>query len=241
MYLSDCGYAPYGERDATHVLARSRAITNFLLEQHQIKALVIACNTATALAIQQLRKDRPNLPIVGVEPALKPAGLRSATKHIGVLATRATLQSAKFQMLLGSTQACATFICQACDGLADAIEQDNAIKIRALCAEYMCAFGHFGSDPAAVDTVVLGCTHYPFVADLLQALAGPQVTLIESGKPVAMQTRRVLAGRLQLGSAQPGSIRWVTSGNADTLSIAALRWLGLVIAKVTLMRPAGPR
>ena len=101
IYIADSGHAPYGERDDAHVVARSLAISKYLVKQN-IKALVVACNTATAAAIDQLRATYPTLPIVGVEPALKPAVQLSQTKHIGVMATRSTLASARFAALLAA-------------------------------------------------------------------------------------------------------------------------------------------
>ena len=121
IYIADSGHAPYGERDVAHVLARSRAIVQYLLSQN-VKALVIACNTATAAAIQLLRAEHPGLVLIGVEPALKPAVALSKTGRIGVMATRSLLSSAKFQALLASQAGHATFVLQPCDGLADAIE-----------------------------------------------------------------------------------------------------------------------
>ena len=134
VYVADSGYAPYGERDDRHVIARSRVITDYLRTQHGIKALVMACNTATAAAIHLLRQEQPDLPIIGVEPALKPAVNQSKTRRIGVMATRGTLGSAKFRALVESLAGQADFVCQPCDGLADAIEREDTPKIKALCA-----------------------------------------------------------------------------------------------------------
>jgi glutamate racemase len=128
VYFADNGHAPYGERDAAQVLARARTITTELLERHDIKALVIACNTATAVAIHLLRAEHPGLPIIGVEPALKPAAALTRTRRVGVMATRGTLESAKFAALLDSLCGLATFILQPCDGLADAIERQDTQK-----------------------------------------------------------------------------------------------------------------
>ena len=115
VYVADSGHAPYGERDAAHVIGHSQAITRHLLAQHHIKALVVACNTATAAAIHLLRQQYPYLPIVGVEPALKPAAQLSQTRRVGVMATRGTLESAKFRVLLDALQGQADFILQPCE------------------------------------------------------------------------------------------------------------------------------
>ncbi len=232
VYVADSGHAPYGERDDAHVIARSHAIARHLVNQHAIKALVVACNTATAAAIQRLRLDFPDLPIVGIEPALKPAASSSKTKQIGVLATRGTLNSEKFRTLLASLQDQAHFVLQPCDGLADAIERDDAIKIEALCSYFTRAMGQFGSKPGAMDTLVLGCTHYPFANDVLRASVGETVVFLEGGAPVARQTRRLLEARAWLAPegvqrASATSTVFGTTGNAAQLQSAIARWLQL--------------
>jgi glutamate racemase len=227
VYVADSGHAPYGERDDAHVIERTRVIARHLRAQHQVKLLVVACNTATAAAIQTLRSEHPDLPIVGVEPALKPALLSSQTRRIGVMATRGTLASEKFRALLASLSSQAEFICQPCDGLAAAIEQDNAIKIEALCTEYTRAIGQFGTETGQVDSLVLGCTHYPFAHDILQVLLGPQVQLIDAGAPVARQTRRVLQAANMLTDSGTPAITLCATGSTQALQVAAQRWLSL--------------
>jgi glutamate racemase len=233
IYVADSGHSPYGERDDAHVIDRSNAITRFLIEQHHIKALVVACNTATAAAIKLLRQDFPELPIVGIEPALKPAALSSKTKVIGVLATRGTLNSEKFRALLESLHGQATFVLQPCDGLADAIEHADATKTIAACAYSTGAMGRFGREDGAMDTLVLGCTHYPFATDTLRSLVGADVAFLEGGAPVARQTRRLLAERGWLGqAANAGSVAptiFGTTGDANNLRMAVQRWLGLSV------------
>ncbi len=227
VYVADSGFAPYGERGESFVIERSRRIADHLLNQEgvAIKALVMACNTATAAAIHVLRADYPELPIIGVEPALKPALAISRTGRIGVMATRGTLASAKFQNLLAATAGQATFICQACDGLADAIERQDATKIIALCAYYTGAIGQFGINLGEIDTLVLGCTHYPFASAHLRTLVGPDVHLVDNGEPVARQTHRMLT---ELANAQHmGQIQLLSTGNCAVLAQAAQRWLGL--------------
>jgi glutamate racemase len=227
IYVADSGYAPYGERDEAFVVARSRTIAHHLLhdEHRPIKALVIACNTATAAAIHVLRQEHPGLPIIGVEPALKPAVAISRTQRIGVMATRGTLASHKFKALLATLGEQAEFICQPCDGLADAIERSDATDIEALCAIYTEAIGHFGLHSGEVDTLVLGCTHYPFAKAQLQALLPPGVALVDNGEPVARQTRRVVTPLTSVG--HEGQLRLFSTGDPGLLTQAAHRWLGL--------------
>ena len=233
IYLADNSHAPYGERDTAHVLARSRAVTQYLVDQG-IKALVVACNTATAAAINLLRAEYPTLPIIGVEPAVKPAVSISKTGHIGVMATRSTLASARFHALLAAHAGVAQFVLQPCDGLADAIERGasimDATEIMASCARHTGAMGLFGTQPGRIDTLVLGCTHYPFASEHLQALVGTDVTLVENGEAVARQTQRLLIG--MVGSVKPtasgpGRITLMTNGDVHILKAAAGKWLAL--------------
>jgi glutamate racemase len=121
IYLADSGHGPYGERQTDHVVERARRITEHL-RGRGVQALVVACNTATAAAIEHLRSEHPDLPIIGVEPALKPALALSRSRRIGVLATRMTLASDKFARLLEPLREQAQFVLRACDGLALAIE-----------------------------------------------------------------------------------------------------------------------
>ena len=225
VYVADSGHAPYGERDDAHVISRSRAITTYLQTRHHIKALVIACNTATAAAIHLLRLEHPTLPIIGVEPALKPAVVQSQTRRIGVMATRGTLASAKFRTLVDSLAGQADFVCQPCNGLADAIESADATKIIALCAEYTRATGQFGTEAGQIDTLVLGCTHYPFASPVLRDLVGPQVCLIDNGEPVARQTRRMLPHLAP--ETHTGHCLLLTTGERPLLQTAARQWLAL--------------
>lgn len=237
VYIADSGHAPYGERDEAHVIARSKAISAHLV-RHNIKALVIACNTATAAAVHLLRVDYPDLPIIGVEPALKPAVSLSKTGRIGVMATRSTLASAKFQALLASQSGKAYFVLQACDGLADAIERSanstDATEVIANCARQISAIGRFGHKNGEIDTLVLGCTHYPFASAHLAALLPDGVQLVASGEAVARQTRRlvetVMTGLEPAAKTESrtGELNLFTTGQKLALENAVNCWLGLV-------------
>ena len=230
IYIADSGHSPYGERDEAHVLARSRAIVQYLVSQN-VKALVVACNTATAAAIHWLRAEHPGLALIGVEPALKPAALLSQTGRIGVMATRGTLSSAKFQALLDSQAGRASFVVQPCEGLADAIERStetgDTTKTIALCGQYIRTMGLFGTENGQIDTLVLGCTHYPFAGEHLRALLGPDVQLLANGEAIARQTRRMLQTTLPAPDRPPGQVSLFTTGQPQSLQVAAQRWLGL--------------
>lgn len=230
VYVADSGHAPYGERDDDYLIQRSRTIADWLLIHHHIKALVVACNTATAAAIHVLRESHPGLPIVGIEPALKPAVAHSKTGLIGVMATRSTLQSEKFKRLLATLANEATFVLQPCSGLVPAIEAFNTAAMDAACAEYAGAMGSFGSGVGEIDTVVLGCTHYPFAEAALRKTTGHHVTYLEGGVPVARQTRRLLQANDSLRaerSVMPEQVIFYTSGELSVLVSAAKRWLHL--------------
>ncbi len=240
VYIADSGNAPYGEKGDDFVIARSRALTRTLLDEYgnyKVKALVVACNTATAAAVKLLRAEYPNLPLVGVEPALKPAVQLSQTKRIGVMATRGTLESAKFAALKASLADQAEFILQPCDSLAAAIETQNIPKIIALLATYTPAIGQFGTKNGQIDTLVLGCTHYPFISDLLRVHTGPDVHYIDTGAPVARQTRRLLeaAGTLNT-SAELGDLQFFTTGDLPSFTPLTKLWLNLpdtaIISKI---------
>ena len=244
VYLADSSHAPYGERGEAFVQERTLAIAQYLQQQCRIKALVIACNTATAAAVDLLRAQLPELLLIGVEPAIKPAALSSQTRHIGVIGTRGTVHSRRFQKLVQEHGQYAQIHVQACDGLARAIElstqlentQANA-EIEALCTEYTSALGTFGLKTGEMDTLVLGCTHYVFAKDVLRALLGLDVQLMDTGPAVARQTRRLLE-RDQLLAAEPVQaiqpsqgctelVQLMTTGKLSALQAAAARWLAL--------------
>lgn len=227
VYFSDAAHAPYGERGDAFVVERTLGIARRLVEDHGIKALVVACNTATAAGIELLRAAYPDLPIVGVEPALKPAAAATRTGHVGVLATRGTLASRKFKALRDTLQSGQVrFSLMPCDGLAGAIERGDDAAVISLARKYVGELGRFGSQAGELDTLVLGCTHYPFIASELQGLAGPSVRLIETGQPVALQTRRLLSAKTRLAADErTGSLQLFSSGDATLLQSMAARWL----------------
>lgn len=198
LYLADTAYAPYGERSNEELIDRSIKITDFFLQQG-IKALVIACNTATAAAVAVLRARYPNLIIIGMEPGIKPAATRSASKIVGVLATRSTLQSEKFNRLSEqlSSETQTQFIPQACVGLVNQIEQGDlqSAEIIDLLRRYVPPLLDQG-----VDTLVLGCTHYPFVEQQIRQVIrehqGHQVKaihIIDTGEAVARRLSDLLS------------------------------------------------
>lgn len=187
VYLADARYAPYGEKPQSFVQARMVQCCQWLADQG-CKAVVVACNTATAHGIDALR-DRLALPVVGVEPGLKPAAAMSRSRVVGVLATANTLASDKFSRLLTSLSDSCEFICQAGSGLVARIEQGDidGPQVREALRRYLAPMLDAGAD-----TLVLGCTHYPFLAPTLRELVGDRMTLVDTGVPVARQLQRRL-------------------------------------------------
>ncbi len=224
LYVADSGHAPYGERDTAFVQERSLVIAEFLRSQGA-RLLVVACNTATAAAVQLLRSHHPDWPIVGVEPGIKPAAALTRNGHIGVLATEGTLRSERFRLLAQAHAAHVELHLQPCPGLAAAIEAGDLdapalLAIVRRCCEPLRAAG--------VDAVVLGCTHYPFIAHHIQAMLGPAVQLIDTADAVARRTADLTDGRpsLPAGSASAGAeVRLWTTGDRQLLADVTRRWL----------------
>lgn len=250
IYLADSAHAPYGEKGDAFVQTRSLVIARHLVHERGVKLLVVACNTATAAAVQALRDAFPDLAVVGVEPALRPAARESATHHVGVLATRGTVASARFAELLAQNSQHTRFSVQACDGLAHAIEQSTleplpgstfTEKTRALCARYVGALGHFGTEKNDIDTLVLGCTHYVFAQAAFREWVGPRVRIIETGAAVARQARHRLeeAGLLVKDTATAAptpALELQTTGSLASLQAAAERWLAQAAGSCTVVR-----
>jgi glutamate racemase len=222
LYVADSGHAPYGERSDEFILQRTQQVARYLLEQGAT-LLVLACNTATAVAADQLRACWPSTPLVAVEPGIKPAVAATRNGRIGVMATPATLRSARVQKLLTSHAADGTtLVLQPCPGLAGMIEQHDAEHpalielVAALCEPLK---------QAAVDTVVLGCTHYPFLAATIQSTLGAQVQLIDVGAAVARQVARLLGSRNLQEPNGEAVVRLETTGDVERLQYIARHWL----------------
>jgi glutamate racemase len=187
IYVADSRYAPYGARDDDFIAERTLAIGEWLIAQGA-KALVVACNTATAQSIAQARERLP-IPVIGVEPGIKPAALQSKTHVAGVLATQVTLRSARFLALHERYAADCRFLCQPGHGLVEAIERCDlgSPELRALLDGYLQPMLDAGAD-----TLVLGCTHYPFLDATIRELVGDRLALIDTSVAIARQLERVL-------------------------------------------------
>lgn len=188
-YFADTGRVPYGPRSREEIIAFSREITQFLLQQG-CKIIVVACNTATAAALDILRTEWPEVPFVGMEPAVKPAANATRSGKVGVLATLSTIQSERYAQLMQRFASNVEILENPCVGLVPLIEQGklSALETRALLKQI--------TDPMLeqeVDTLVLGCTHYPFILPVLEELVGQTCQIIDPAPAVARQVARKLA------------------------------------------------
>mgnify|MGYP002132658494 CR=1 FL=1 len=236
-YVADSGHAPYGERDDDFIAERSHRICAFLLAR-QVDVIVVACNTATAAAIHLIRQTYPHVPVVGVEPGVKPAVAHSHNKRVGVLATPSTLSSDKYKRLIESYAQGALIVPQPCPGLAREIETGelDTPALRALVERFSAPL-----KLAEVDTVVLGCTHYPFVRPLFAQALGPDVVIMDTADAVAAHTARLCSTSKSQKSAKPEKVKasrsinnkspsevhLFSSGNPSHLAEVANKWLGL--------------
>jgi glutamate racemase len=215
IYVADSAHAPYGDKPAAFITQRSAIITQFLIAQGA-KALVVACNTATGIAVDELRRNHA-FPIVAIEPAIKPAMSMTRSGVVGVLATSRTIASNRFGKLvdrLRGEMPGVTVVAQACPGLVEQIEQGqtagDAQALVSRCLSPLLAAG--------ADTIVLGCTHYPLIAETIQSVAGAHVTLVDPAEAVARELRRRLDERgLLVSTERIGTLRFCTSGSAAQL------------------------
>ena len=234
LYVADSGFAPYGERDEGYVIERSRVLTAHLLREGA-QLIVVACNTATAAAVRALREEHADVQFVGVEPGIKPAIALSRSGRIGVMATRGTLASDKFRRLVSSHAQGAQLHLQACAGLAHAIEAGdaNSAEVLALVDRYTAPLRE-----ADVDTVVLGCTHYPFVAQHIQKALGAEVRLVDTADAVARRAQQLATSLQAATDAVPRqTARLWTTGDLSTLQSVAGRWLDFE-AETQVLLPA---
>ena len=210
LYVADSAHSPYGDRDAAFINARVGAIADFLMARGA-KAIVVACNTATGVAVDGLRQ-RLHVPVVAIEPAVKPAAQVTRTGKIGVLATSRTLDSDRFARLVTTHAAGLDVLEQPCPGLVEQIEAGDFTgpATRALVERYVGPLRDAG-----VDALVLGCTHFPFVVALIREVAGPGVTIIDPSAAVARElARRLEAAGLTSANHADGRETFLTTGDA---------------------------
>ncbi|MGY2258480.1 glutamate racemase [Pseudomonas sp. SDO55104_S430] len=221
LYVADCGNIPYGEKSPEFIQQRCSVIADFFQGQGA-KALVLACNTATVAGVADLRHDYPEWPIVGMEPAVKPAAAATRSGVVGVLATTGTLQSAKFAALLDRFASDVRVITQPCPGLVELIESGDlhSAALRQLLESYVRPLLAAGAD-----TIILGCTHYPFLKPLLKQMIPDDISLIDTGAAVARQLQRLLAERelLAEGPARQAQF-WSSADPAHFTKILPILW-----------------
>ncbi len=212
VYVGDVAHAPYGGRNAREIIDRSQQIVQWL-EAQGATMIVVACNTATVVAIEALRARRPHLAFVGVEPGVKPAAARSRTRRIAVMATAPTARSQRLRHLIERYAEDAHVHVQPCPGLADAIEggvtQGQALL--AVLKPYCDAIRE-----ANVDVVVLGCTHYPFVEASIRELLGSELTIIDTAAAVAERSASLWQQSLPALNGEP-AVRVLSTGATDTM------------------------
>jgi len=227
-YIADTACTPWGERPADWVVARSLQLSAWLID-HGADLVLVACNTATTQAIAALRARWPQRAFVGVEPGVKPAVAASRNGRVAVMATPGTLRSRRLRQLVDAHGADATVLDLPCPGLADAIERaDPDDPALAALLDGIAA----SLRAAAVDTVALGCTHYPLVADALQRRLGGGVRLVDTGEAVARRVADLLGARAAAAAdpTSPGPLQLLATGDTAGLQRAADRWLAPALA-----------
>lgn len=221
LYVADAAYVPYGSLRADSIRDRAQVVSAFLLDQGA-KAVVVACNTATAVAVNALRA-RWDVPIIGMEPAIKPATALTRSGTVGVLATEGTLASARFAALLEQYAGEVRVVTQPCPGLVAAVESGDlhGEHARTLLSGYLQPLREAGAD-----VLILGCTHYPFLTPTIRQLVGPDMAIVDTGAAVAREVRRRLQCEGLLGpSGRHGRNRfWSTGDVASGGRVLAALW-----------------
>lgn len=209
IYVADSGHVPYGEKSPEYITKRSHALTEFLIDKGA-QAIVIACNTATAAAAASLRAQF-KLPIIGMEPAVKPAVAATKSAVVGVLATIGTLESARFAALLEKYAGKVQIVTQGCPGLVEQVEKGalHSAETRELVQRYTAPLLQQGAD-----TLILGCTHYPFLAPLIREVVGEKIALVDTGAAVARELQRRVQTELSGNISSEGTAQFYTSGEA---------------------------
>ena len=235
IYFGDQGHIPYGSRPMQQIRTFCEAITKFLLER-DAKILVVACNTASAAALKYLREKFPAVPFVGMEPAVKPAAEHTHTGKVGVLATPATFQGALYTSVVERFANGVELFQSTCPGLVQQIEMGN---LEGEGTRRILKNALLPMIEERIDTVVLGCTHYPFVIPMIQQIVGAGVRVIDPAPAVAKQIERLLEARdTRNRSGSKGEIKFYTSGDpgvlksrlpillGETAKVERVEWLG---------------
>ena len=222
IYFGDQGHVPYGPRPLEEVRAFSEEATRFLLSKGA-KLITVACNAASAAALHHLRKTFPDVPFVGMEPAVKPAAEHTHSGAVGVLATPATFQGALYASVVERFAKDVTVYQHTCPGLVAQIEKGalEAAETRSILEEALLPMLANG-----IDTVVLGCTHYPFVIPLIKQIVGEHVRVIDPAPAVARQVKRLIdSDGVKRPEGDPAPVQYYTSGEIKSL-LAVLEAFG---------------
>ena len=212
IYLADQAHVPYGERALLDVRNFTEEITRFFLKL-EVKMIVVACNTASAAALHHLRQEFPQMPFVGMEPAVKPAAENTISGIVGVLATPATFLGELYESVVERFAQDVIVLQNTCPGLVGEIESGcvNSERARMILENALLPMIDRG-----IDSVVLGCTHYPFVMPMIQEIVGEDVRVIDPAPAIARQVGRVLSGRgINNPDGRPGSVGMFTSGDVE--------------------------
>jgi len=217
VYVADSKYVPYGTKSPEFIRGRASAITRFLVEERQSTVVVVACNTATTHAVDELRRDFPAVPNVGTEPAIKPAARATRSGIVGILATGATLAGERVTNLIERNAEGIDVVTQPCPGLVEQVEKGDLSG--PVTVELLRRY----TDPLlsrGADAIVLGCTHYNFLQKTIGKVVGPSIMLFDSAAAIARQTAKVLAARAdgdREGTAESGRAAFLTSGDPATV------------------------
>jgi len=207
LYVADSGHLPYGEKTPAYIVARALRLAEFFLS-NGARAVAIPCNTATAVAVDALRDRYPELPIVGIEPAVKPAARLTRSGVIGVLATTGTLLSDRFHALVRREAPGVEVLLKPCPGWVSLAEEGWTPDRDHLVAEPLAELVERGAD-----VLVLGCTHFPFLIEPIRRHVGPDVAVLETGVPFARQLQRQLLAHGLAREAGEGGVAFMTSGD----------------------------
>src|SRR5581483_3089184 len=239
LYVADQAHVPYGPRSADEIRSFCHGIAEFLIER-ACKAIVVACNTASAAALKSLRERFPGMLILGMEPAVKPAVAITRSKVVGILATPATFQGRLFQATAGRYASGVTLVNQVCDGLAELVEsgQLHGPEAQRMLRGFLAPVLEAGAD-----TIVLACTHYPFVISTIRHIAGPRVNVIDPAPAIARHPGDVVAARgISAYRDSVGTHRFHSTGDARAFEsllvnlvqvaspVSALQWYGRHLA-----------
>lgn len=228
VYVADSAYCPYGERNPQEIYQLAKRIVTYLIEVHQVKLIVIACNTVTVSCLELLRTDFPNTPIVGIVPVVKTAVLQSKNKKIGILSTKITAESTYQNHLIDEFAQNCLVINIGTNSLVPLVEKGEIIgqEVHTIVAGILQKF-----QEEKVDTIALGCSHFPFLRETMQEILGDKVLLLDSASAVGRQVQRILEKNKQESTALTSEYVFFTTGNKDIFARVAKQLLHDTMAK----------